>query len=427
MPDLPIDAGVVPLAALIVGIAVFGVLLLHRGPRWWTRRVPLAIAVGLGLTVLVGVTSQWWRPAGQALSTAALAWTAVVLVATGLALLRGRRSRTTGPALVLVVALAGCGVIQVTGTTGRPSTAADLLSSSVDQVPAAEALTDSAQPAVAVGPLIDGWQPPPDLPATGQVTVVPIPGTVSGFAAGDAWVYLPPAYATTSRTELPVLVLLAGNPGEPRDWFDGGALATTMDDYAADHHGLAPVVIVPDWLGTSGANPLCVDSAASGDDYSYLTVDVHDWIVDTLQVDVDPRGWAVGGFSAGGTCALQLATRDPVQYPTVLAFSTQDHPVLETDEDTVDALFDGDQGAYDAYDPMVALADSTFPDSAGFFAAGADDDVYRPQTEAVYRAAVTAGMDAQYTILPGGHDFSVWSAALELALPWLGSRRGVSP
>jgi hypothetical protein len=105
----------------------------------------------------------------------------------------------------------------------------------------------TAQPGV---PLTDAWTPPANMPTTGAVSEVPIPGTVSSFVARPAWVYFPPAYLSSPRAVLPVLVLVAGQPGTPRDWLDGGRLVATMNAFAAAHSGLAPVVVVPDSLGS---------------------------------------------------------------------------------------------------------------------------------------------------------------------------------
>jgi len=55
-----------------------------------------------------------------------------------------------------------------------------------------------------------------DLAAAGVVSTVVIPGSVSGFAARPAWVYLPPAALVRNPPALPVLVLLHGQPGSPR-------------------------------------------------------------------------------------------------------------------------------------------------------------------------------------------------------------------
>lgn len=430
MWDLSITTGVVPTAALLLGAVAFGILLVHRTPGWWTRRVPAAAAGGLLLTLCVALLTRGVDGNIGPVVTVALIWTAVVLVGSGLAILRRGRRSTRALAFTMVATTVVCGAVQVDSALGEYPTVASMFGDPLpDQVGAGPALTDTPELAAARGelPLTQSWHPPADLPAAGQVVEVSIPGTVSGFSAGAAWIYLPPAYATRPRAELPVLILMAGDPGEPRDWFDEGGVAATMDAYAAAHGGLAPVVVVPDWLGTTGDNPLCVDSAAAGDDWTYLTVDVRNWVLDSLQVDPDPRGWAVGGLSAGGTCALQMATRDPADYPTVLAFSAQAHPLLEDGEDTVETLFGGDQNAYDAIDPMAILTSTRFPAGAGFFAAGEDDEIYGPQTRTVYAAAEAAGMDVQYAALPGGHEFGVWSAALALAAPWLGSRLRITP
>ncbi len=106
------------------------------------------------------------------------------------------------------------------------------------------------------------------------------------------------------------LVLFSGQPGAPRDWLTGGQLATTMDRYAAAHSGLAPVVVVVDPNGTQTANTLCMDSNIARAD-TYLSVDVPRWIAATLDVEASTRRWAVGGFSFGATCALELGARHP--------------------------------------------------------------------------------------------------------------------
>ena len=100
----------------------------------------------------------------------------------------------------------------------------------------------------------------PGLQGRGKVTSAPIPAPASGFTARIGKIYLPPAYFADPRPRLPVLVLLAGQPGTPQDWLSAGKLARIMDRFAADHHGLAPVVVVADDTGSRFGNPLCLDS-----------------------------------------------------------------------------------------------------------------------------------------------------------------------
>ena len=56
-------------------------------------------------------------------------------------------------------------------------------------------------------------------------------------------------------------------------------------------------------------------------------------------MDPDSEGWAVGGVSYGGTCALQLATNHPDVYPTFLDISGSAEPTLGDRGCTVAAAF----------------------------------------------------------------------------------------
>ncbi|MFZ2174821.1 MAG: alpha/beta hydrolase-fold protein, partial [Rhodococcus sp. (in: high G+C Gram-positive bacteria)] len=269
------------------------------------------------------------------------------------------------------------------------------------------------------------WKRPVRTPAAGVVTEVEIPGVRSGFAARPAVLYLPPAYLTSPRAVLPVMVMIAGQPGGPEDWFTGGRLGSTVDEYAARHHGLAPVVVVVDALGSADANPLCKDSAL-GNDATYLAHDVPEWIENTLQVSRDPAQWAVGGFSYGGTCSIQLAVNYPEIYPNFLDFLGQDEPSLGDHAATVAATFAGDEGAFEAVNPADVLKMHQFPGLTGVFVAGAEDDEYRPQQQRMFAAARAAGLDVRYYELPGGHEGATWGAALEQEMDWAGRQLGLT-
>jgi S-formylglutathione hydrolase FrmB len=293
-------------------------------------------------------------------------------------------------------------------------------------VPAAVVLGAAAAAPGPAGPLYRTWQPPPDLPDHGAVAQVDIPGTRSGFAARPAWVYVPPAYLTASPPALPVLVMVGGQPGGTRDWLDGGRLAQRMDEWAAAHGGLAPVVVMPDALGAETANPLCTDSALGRVD-TYLSQDVPAWVTSTLHVDLDHRHWAVGGFSYGGTCALQLAVAHPDLFPSFFDTSGQASPTLGDRRSTVAATFSGNEAAFDAVDPLSELSRNRYPGSAGFLVVGAQDDGYRDQQRRVAAAAQAAGMTIAASEVPGGHSWTVWRPALVAAIPWLASRMGLAP
>jgi S-formylglutathione hydrolase FrmB len=197
-----------------------------------------------------------------------------------------------------------------------------------------------------------------------------------------------------------------------------------MDSFAAEHEGLAPVVVVADATGSQIANPLCVDSPM-GNVATYLAKDVPAWVTSNLQVNRDPRAWAIGGLSYGGTCSLQMATNYPEVYPTFLDISGQEEPTLGDRQRTLDAAFGGSESAFEKVNPLDLMATKKYPDSAGVFVVGSDDADYRPGAQKVFQAAKDAGMDVQYLEVPGGHSFAVWSAGLEKETPWLAQRLGL--
>ena len=283
------------------------------------------------------------------------------------------------------------------------------------------------------GMLEETWRPPSDMPARGQAVTADIPagdqsGT-KGFTPRGAFIYLPPAYLGSQRPALPVLVLLTGQPGSPSDWFELGGLKDTMDAYAADHHGLAPVVVVADLLGSPYANPLCSDTEAGGKVATYLEKDVPAWIRANLQVDDDPAHWAVAGLSNGGTCAMQVVTRSPGVYRTFLAISAEEHPTLGSVERTISQGFGGDRAAYEANDPLSLM--STAPPGrydgiAGILSVGRQDTSYRGAVPVLAEAATKSGMTVSTRQYDGAHTWAVWGPALADQVDWLGRRLGIA-
>ncbi|MCE0763715.1 esterase family protein [Pseudonocardia kujensis] len=422
--DAPLIAGPLPTTVTVVGAVAGVALLVGRGRRWWLWSVPVAAMAGAVAVGLVLLVMAVFRPFPDPLPPRVLVWIGVVVAAFALAAptLR-RRWWRAGTAVLAALLVLATGAIKVNAVYGyRPTLNAALglpFSNQVDlaDVPAAPLL--AASPA---GPLASAWTPPADMPRRGRISEVTVPGTVSGFAARPAWVYLPPAYLTSPRPRLPVLELVAGQPGGPEDWLLAGRLAEVMDSFAAAHAGLAPVVVVPDATGSDLANTLCLDSRL-GNAETYLARDVPDWAAANLQVAPGPL--AIGGFSFGGTCALQLALRHPDTFPTFLDVSGQAEPTLGDRPSTVAAAFGGDDGAFDQVTPLSELRRRTYPALHGTLIVGRDDDTYRPQAEQVAAASRAAGATLALVELPAGHSWSLASQALGAALPWLAGRLGI--
>lgn len=419
-----------PLWWVLLGAGPVGVCMLvyGRGRRWWLGVVPAAVLVGLVAAVLVLLTvNVWWRPFPDPLPLLVPIWVGLAVAAIVLALSRRVGVVRTVLALLVAVAVAASGTAQVNETFAAFPTVRDALglpplgTVAFGRVPGPQRTPVTGTRGAT---LASRWSPPAAMPAAGTVTTATIPGAKSGFTARDAWIYLPPAYLSTPRAQLPVLVLFGGQPGSPRDWFTAGRVEATMNGYAAAHRGLAPVVVEVDPLGSTLANTLCVDSPL-GNAFTYLSVDVPAWIRTHLQVDPRPAHWAVGGASFGGTCALQLAVNAPSVYPTFLDFSGQDEPTLSDRARTVNKAFGGSTQAFVRVNPLDVLGRKRFTATAGMIVVGRDDGPFRPQAKRVAAATRAAGMTVRYLEVPGGHGWSVWAHALPLAMPFLGQRVGI--
>ncbi|MEU4648753.1 alpha/beta hydrolase [Nocardia fluminea] len=427
--DLSLLTGWLPVALTVLGAVGAVWLLLPRARRYVTTVMPIVVLAAVVVTVALYLfVEEVWRPFPDpiAVSVYALIGVAVAAVLLVVPRILVRRTLSTGVVTVLAAAaaLVAVGVRINLEYASYPTVGAALGIEQVDRIDAAE-LTGREQ-VISARPLEPAWHAPGGLPGRGRVLTASVPPTASGFTAREAQIYLPPAYFADPRPLLPVLVLLAGEPGAPQDWFVGGRLTETMDSFARAHNGLAPVVVVADGTGSQLANPLCLDSRL-GNVATYLAVDVPNWTRANLQIDPDPRSWAVGGLSYGGTCALQLATNYPAVYPAFLDMSGQDEPTLGDRQRTVDAAFGGDTEALLRTNPLDLLRSRAYPDSAGAFVVGADDETYRPQVERMYQAAKDAGMDVRLRILPGGHNFALWEFGLRDQLPWLATRLGLTP
>lgn len=423
-----------------VAVAVVGVLWWWRTRhlRWATQGLLVVAAVASGVLAWL-VVDVWWHPIADGVGRHVWAWVGgIVLVVLQTLVVRRRarrpgRSRwraagAVGGSLGAVVAVLLAALLAINAHFSAYPTLAAALGvgyevTTLDQLDRAGA--DPAATTRPAGPLMTSWTPPADMPPTGRVVEQAIPAGDPAFVPRNALVYLPPAYLTSARPLLPVLVLLHGQPGQPQDWLTAGSLQATMDAYAASHQGLAPVVVIPDTLGSVTANPLCSD-AYQGRVATYVQADVPAWITANLQVDGDHSRWAIAGLSNGGTCALQVVTRDPTLFRTFLDMSGELHPTLGSEEQTIAQAFGGDKAAYEANDPLTLLARNRYPGIAGIFSAGDGDAAYLPAAQQLQAAAQAAGMTTELRTYPGAHTWSTWSAALADQVGWLGDRLGIT-
>ncbi len=419
----PLDASLVdvPVLAVLYGVTGLALVLVLLGPADLRRSVGTVIGAGVGAAsgwVLAWLVSDVWDPWGVSLSVGTRLWIAALCASAAIVLLnlRGQvrwRRAVTVCALPLCVLSAAAGINADVGQFPTLRVALGLASyPTLDQ-------------ALAKMP---GDAPAMDSHAStgsseGIVGTVTIPATVSRFAARSAIVYLPPAAVSQNPPALPVVEMLSGQLGSLSDVFTAGGLAGILDSYARAHGGLAPIVVVPDQLGSSDSNPMCLESALGKVD-SYLTIDVPAWIRAHLHVAVQPTDWTIAGFSQGGTCSIQLGAAHPQLYGTISDISGELVPSNGSQAHTVAVGFGGSAAAYSAAAPAAILAaHAPYTALGAIFVVGDGDAHFLPGVHAIADAAERAGVDTRLIISPGtAHDWHTVDYAWTTALPIIAAR-----
>lgn len=399
-------------------------LLVRRPARRFVRGMAVTL-VGAAVGVLVAwLVSDVWNVFGVSLTGIVRMWVALGFAGMFLAVANLFRSRWWRK----VVAVASVGVFAVMAAAGinvdfgAYRNLNDALQ--ISPYPALSADHLRAHSGTMDAALAGTWRAPAGMPTHGTIGMVAIPGIRSHFAARKAVVYLPPAALVADPPVLPVVVVFAGQPGAPADMFTSGRVATTLNAYAAAHQGLAPIVVAADQLGRPDRNPMCVDSPL-GNAATYVTQDVANWIRAHLRVADSARYWAVGGYSEGGTCAIQFAAGYPQLFGSAIDILGELQPTIGAG--TVAKAFHGSTAAYNAVKPLTLLArNSPYPDSLAIFGEGAGDAKYAAYGEQMRAAAAAAGMRTQMIVSPhSAHDWNTVRYVLARALPALCGRLGL--
>jgi S-formylglutathione hydrolase FrmB len=273
-------------------------------------------------------------------------------------------------------------------------------------------------------PMVDRLHPTSNLELEqGAAARMSVPDTASHFGRFDAEVYLPPQYFTEPNRRFPVVVLTHGNPGRSTDWLDAGSAAQT--GLAVARAGTPVILVMPTVLQHPEGDSLCVNTASQGNAETYVVNDVVAAADTQLRTMPDAAHRAIGGFSMGGFCALNLGLKHPDVFSTILSFSA----LTECEPDAIDggneALFDTADWeeqvtANSPADYWKSLDPKTAP--AMWLDVGDEETTLIPPLEEFAEDLSGAGFTVQYHERPGGHDFGTWAPALEESLPWAAAR-----
>jgi len=409
-------------ALCVASIALTLYLLVRRQPSRWPLWAALAMAAGAGSAVAFAIFARKADLFGMALPWQAIAWGMAGLAAVGVAVANfwraSWRRRMLAAASIPVVLLTT--TLGINAYYGLNPTVASFLHIQINRPVTVTGVTGPD----AGGPLYQTWQPPADMPSTGEQGTIEIPATTSGFAARTAGIYEPPAARTAHPPRLPLVIMMLGQPGDP----DPQYIAKILDAQAQKNKGLAPYVLVVDQLGDPTKDPACADSTAYGNVETYVTRDVVDF-ARTLPVQQAPGEWTIVGYSNGGGCAFKYAAEHPDIWGNVLSVSGEIVPGSEHPDETIADVFGGSAAAYTAAAPTSILSAhvAAYPDEWALFTAGQNDPAYIDQARRAAAAAAKAGWNVDSFVVPGaGHVVDALEGGLAEGFARLYPRLGLS-
>ena len=419
-----VDSPILTILKVLSGAAL--VLLLLRRARHWPQVAAIAVGAGAAAAVLtLLITDQWLHLFGPPLAWHTRAWTLALflgLFLSGASWWKSRPWRKVFACCTAVLLLLTA-TVGINAYYGLNKTVASLAGISLERPLKLNPVVPHAVP-VNGPPLWKTWAAPADMPSRGTTGTAAIPGTESGFHSRPAGIYLPPAAETANPPALPLMVMMMGQPGNP----DPQYVAGVLNDYAAQHNGLAPIVIVADQLGDPTVDNLCLDTALYGHPETYINKDVVNWASKHLNIIHDRRYWTIAGYSHGGQCAISFAAKYPQLWGNVLDISGEEYPGAEDPAANLQNVFGGKQAAYDAQKPVTILGQHHYRDTEAVVTISSDDGAFLTGAQHVSAAATKAGMKTSYFEIPnGGHLVRALNEGLQKGFATLYPRLGLSP
>jgi enterochelin esterase-like enzyme len=224
----------------------------------------------------------------------------------------------------------------------------------------------------------------------------------------DYLVYLPPGYRSTRR--YPVYYLLHGMPGQPRVWVDIANMDVRLDNQLSLGRTMPMILVYPDGRidGSTYSDSEWANSP-SGDYESYVVDVMHN--VDRRFSTLDNRrDRVIGGFSAGGFGAINIALHNLSLFASVQVWSGY------FTETRTGVFAHADRAALAANSPIHEVPRrhrQLLADPLRVYMFAGRDDQLAAGTPAMARVLAVARVQVSWRLYPGGHDWSVWYPRLD--------------
>jgi enterochelin esterase-like enzyme len=246
------------------------------------------------------------------------------------------------------------------------------------------------------------------------------------------YVYLPPQYFQKpyAHYKFPVIELLHGSPGNPQAWVDVMSVIPTFLSLLENHPQDAAVLVMPDTDGGQQYSLQCLNNPGGIQDMTFVAVDVPDAMARIARVQPPGRAWGLAGYSEGGYCAANIALQLPARYGAAGVMSGYFAPIPSQvplggkpgGRPVLVNVFRGHPELQLINTPMEYVTQVPVNDILPSFwlAAGAKargDVLAAAQFRQLLQTRVA---DVPLITIPGGgHQGSVWRAALGPMFTWM--------
>jgi enterochelin esterase-like enzyme len=247
----------------------------------------------------------------------------------------------------------------------------------------------------------------------------------------DVYVYLPPQYfqKTYLHDKFPVIELLHGSPGNPAAWIDVMGVIPTFLGLLESHPADAAVLVMPDTDGGMQYGLQCLNDPGGIQDMTFVARDLPNAIARIARVQPPGLAWGLAGYSEGGYCTANIALQDPQGWGAAGVMSGYFSPILSQvpagnklgGKPLLVDVFRGHPALQLLNTPRLYITRMPInnPLPAFWLAAG---EQARGDVDAAtnFRQLLETRLaSVPLFLVPGGHQGSVWRAALVPMLNWM--------
>lgn len=262
--------------------------------------------------------------------------------------------------------------------------------------------------------------PPPPADSPPERVLIEEHFTRDGGIMGRAAVYLPPGYAQHKGRRYPLLMLLHGLGGDHTDWVLRGRVWELLDQGIRNGDVEPLIVVMPD-----GGEGYWVDWPGDAPEHRFETLvdDARRWTERTFRTD---GRRAIAGLSSGGFGALSIALRRPGVYTAAVSLSGALFTEPPTGRGVYLAAFGYpgvNQYRFAWRNPIDLIRLGYGRGLDIWLDCGAQDaKKFTVGLREMSRVLDKAKIKHVTRFRPGRHQWEVWTAGLQDALPWLSAR-----